>query len=651
VPVGDEDELRARIEAQIASRRAELASGRGADRDDGPDDAADDAGDPAPSGVAGTPVPRYLEPIRPWLVGNRVERELSAEPDAAEHHAPSDAPTGHVERPADSRTLEPVRPWLYRRPSEPPGQGQVPSPEPQPPAPHHPPGPDRRDARVLGAPPDTPPLPGPEVQTPPPGPEVQTPPPGPEVQTPPPGPEVQTPPAGPAEPAQPRRRWGRRRHEMDEPDDDLDSMTDWLAPVQPDPPPQVEPPASAAATGATVESGADPSPSQPPPGTDLARRLAAAAAAPPVPVDEDVPADESLDDDGQSRPGPLRRALAWLLEPADRSDGPAPPSVWAAAVGAEPMAGAVPPEPPEPPVTAPPEPEPLVTTRPEPEPPATTQPEPVAAAAEPNHHVTSAEPTQPSGEPAATAPAEPATSRADLARRRAAANAAARERAGDEAAREPAPLVTGTAFARRTASTPEHESEADDSERPRTRGRALRRLAVLVVVVACAAAAALLLRTFVVAPYFIPSASMEPTLHGCPGCNNDRVLVNKLSYRLHGIHRGDVVVFHRPKAWQVPDKVLIKRVIGLPGDVLTTRKGVVYVDGLELAEPYLDRQCTGGTVGWPRKSIKVPEGKAFVMGDNRCDSSDSRRFGAIPESSVIGRAFVTIWPFGRIHWL
>jgi signal peptidase I len=171
------------------------------------------------------------------------------------------------------------------------------------------------------------------------------------------------------------------------------------------------------------------------------------------------------------------------------------------------------------------------------------------------------------------------------------------------------------------------------------------------VIVVVATTAALLLRAFVVAPYFIPSASMEPTLHGCSGCNNDRVLVNKLSYRIHSIHRGDVVVFHRPKTWQVSDKVLIKRVIGLPGEVLTTRKGIVYVDGLELAEPYLDRHCPSGTVGLPAKSVTVPPDTAFVMGDNRCDSSDSRRFGAIPESSVIGRAFVTIWPFGRMHWL
>ncbi len=185
----------------------------------------------------------------------------------------------------------------------------------------------------------------------------------------------------------------------------------------------------------------------------------------------------------------------------------------------------------------------------------------------------------------------------------AAANAAARERAlaappiepdepedDVEPVREPVrerpPLVTGTAFARRSrgrrpSSTTRMTRTAATVRPAGTRPRAAP-LAVTVVVVVCAAIAALLLRTFVVAPYFIPSASMEPTLHGCAGCNNDHVLVNKLSYRLHGIHRGDVVVFKRPRTWNVTDKVLIKRVIGLPGDVLTTRNGIVYVDGLQL---------------------------------------------------------------------
>ncbi|GEM_PF-610641 len=186
---------------------------------------------------------------------------------------------------------------------------------------------------------------------------------------------------------------------------------------------------------------------------------------------------------------------------------------------------------------------------------------------------------------------------------------------------------------------------------PKRRHRTVRTLTRVVVVIAIAAVAAVLLRTYVAQSYYIPSASMEPTLHGCRGCNNDHVLVDKLSYRMHDIRRGDVVVFHRPKSWSVSDKVLIKRVIGVPGDTLTNRNGTVYVNGLALEEPYLNSACKGGTTNFPVQSVTVPVGQAFVMGDNRCDSSDSRRFGAIPDSAVVGRASVIIWPLGRIHWL
>ncbi len=96
---------------------------------------------------------------------------------------------------------------------------------------------------------------------------------------------------------------------------------------------------------------------------------------------------------------------------------------------------------------------------------------------------------------------------------------------------------------------------------------------------------------------------------------------------------------------------LAKRVIGVPGDSLTTKNGIVYVDGLALNEPYVDKACQSGTTSFPANPIKVQDGQAFVMGDNRCDSSDSRRFGAIPQSAVIGRAFLIVWPLGRLHWL
>jgi signal peptidase I len=177
--------------------------------------------------------------------------------------------------------------------------------------------------------------------------------------------------------------------------------------------------------------------------------------------------------------------------------------------------------------------------------------------------------------------------------------------------------------------------------RKRARRRRMLEWPALVVV---SLLAALVLRTFVVQTFFIPSQSMHDTL-----LEGDRVLVNKLAYHLHGINRGDVIVFGRPPNISIPDNDLIKRVIGLPGDQIEARDGKVYIDGRLLAEPYVQKGCTDGTVNLPR--TVVPTGHVFVMGDNRCDSTDSRVFGPIGESLVVGRAFVLIWPLGRAGWL
>ena len=142
---------------------------------------------------------------------------------------------------------------------------------------------------------------------------------------------------------------------------------------------------------------------------------------------------------------------------------------------------------------------------------------------------------------------------------------------------------------------------------------------------------------------------MESTLHV-----GDRVLVNKWSYRLHDVHRGDVVVFTKPKdepASNIND--LIKRVIGLPGETVTIANNHVYINGHQLNEPYLDAGAVSVAVPgtWactPQAPCKIPKGQVWVMGDNRTDSEDSRYFGPIPESSVVGRAFFRIWPLNRI---
>lgn len=169
-----------------------------------------------------------------------------------------------------------------------------------------------------------------------------------------------------------------------------------------------------------------------------------------------------------------------------------------------------------------------------------------------------------------------------------------------------------------------------------------------VILLAVTAAAVFGLRQYVIASYYIPSASMETTLHGCPGCQPDMVLVDKLSYRFRSVSRSDVVVFARPPQAPPEDKQLIKRVIGLPGDVVSGHDGHVFVDNKELVEPYVDPACHGTADFAP---VRVPTGRYFVMGDNRCDSFDSRMFGTIPRSAVIGRAFAVIWPVHHLRWL
>lgn len=154
---------------------------------------------------------------------------------------------------------------------------------------------------------------------------------------------------------------------------------------------------------------------------------------------------------------------------------------------------------------------------------------------------------------------------------------------------------------------------------------------------------ALLIKTFLLQAFYIPSRSMEPTLR-----IGDRVLVNKLSYKVHDINRGDIVVFERPKD-EPPDAIkdLIKRVIGLPGETISTQNGQVYIDGRPLDEPYLP----DGTVTDNLPPTKVPDGEVFVMGDNRGDSRDSRYFGPIDEGLIVGRAFVRIWPVTHLGFL
>lgn len=150
-------------------------------------------------------------------------------------------------------------------------------------------------------------------------------------------------------------------------------------------------------------------------------------------------------------------------------------------------------------------------------------------------------------------------------------------------------------------------------------------------------------RAFVFQTYLIPSASMESTLHV-----GDRVLVDRLSYDFHAVHRGDVIVFKRPATDTTGDTpYLIKRVIGLPGETISADDGYVYIDGRRLIELWLPPNTTTANFA----PIHIPNGEYFVMGDNRSDSFDSRGFGPIPKRLIEGRAFVIIWSPSHIGGL
>ena len=129
---------------------------------------------------------------------------------------------------------------------------------------------------------------------------------------------------------------------------------------------------------------------------------------------------------------------------------------------------------------------------------------------------------------------------------------------------------------------------------------------------------------------------MEPTFH-----NGEYILVDKLSYRFHSPGRGDVIVFEYP---QDPSLDYIKRVIGLPGDHVVIQNDHVYVDNVQLNEPYIAAEPDYSTSGCSYCNVEVPKGDLFVLGDNRNNSSDSHVWGLLPIKNVIGRAMLAYWP-------
>lgn len=201
---------------------------------------------------------------------------------------------------------------------------------------------------------------------------------------------------------------------------------------------------------------------------------------------------------------------------------------------------------------------------------------------------------------------------------------------------------------------------ASESPEGPSRGKRARRVAIeWIVLIGAALLIAFLIKTFLFQAFYIPSGSMEPTLN-----IGDRVLVNKLSYDLHDVNRGDIVVFEAPKSAQSDGiEDLVKRVIGLPGDTVTyDEAGNVVINGRRLDEPYLPAGTSTAPLAQPvppgcgtpaegQPGCVVPKGKVFVLGDNRESSKDGRAFGPIDEDSIVGRVFVRIWPLDSIGTL
>ncbi|HZK18917.1 MAG TPA: signal peptidase I [Clostridia bacterium] len=152
---------------------------------------------------------------------------------------------------------------------------------------------------------------------------------------------------------------------------------------------------------------------------------------------------------------------------------------------------------------------------------------------------------------------------------------------------------------------------------------------------------ALIIRLFIIEPFYIPSESMEPTLSV-----GDRIIVSKFTYKIGESlpHRGDVIVFRFPLD---TSRNFVKRVVALGGETLTVRDSRLYIDGNYVPEGYLPEGLEFDDYG----PVRVPEGTLWVMGDNRNDSDDSRRWGALDEDLIVGKSILIYWPLDRMDML
>ncbi|GMQ85726.1 MAG: hypothetical protein BMS9Abin07_1294 [Acidimicrobiia bacterium] len=210
---------------------------------------------------------------------------------------------------------------------------------------------------------------------------------------------------------------------------------------------------------------------------------------------------------------------------------------------------------------------------------------------------------------------------------------------------------------------PPSAPDGDQPDTPAKKKHALPFWAELPLLVLAALLVAVVIKTFLIQAFYIPSASMENTLQ-----LDDRVMVNKLAYQFGDLQRGDVVVFDDPRSVPPPPESLfesirrnvgesigisvprtefIKRIIGRPGERIEIRDNHVLIDGQPIDEPYLKP----GSMMADMDPLIVPRGEMFVMGDNRSSSQDSRSFGTVPIDTIVGKAFVIMWPSSRWSWL
>jgi len=188
------------------------------------------------------------------------------------------------------------------------------------------------------------------------------------------------------------------------------------------------------------------------------------------------------------------------------------------------------------------------------------------------------------------------------------------------------------------------ERRTAEKEREKSEKKGGRAFAEWMIVIVVALLAAFLVRTFVFQTFFIPSGSMEPTLK-----IGDRIIVSKLSYHLHSVGRGDIIVFHAPprEATVCADpsvKDLVKRVIGLPGETISSSGSTIFINGRPITQPWFPAT----PLGPPIATTKIPADSYFVMGDNRSFSCDSRMWGTLPGNDVIGHVIFRIWPISQI---